>query len=124
MRASCCGAVPAKRRGILSPWTPTANSRRQLHRRRSCGKSPPRYLLRRPATRRLRWPSRFSALDVRCGRRLPSRSGGEKWHHHSVRKGAPTARVPSLGCLAALVLDPKAGSGTGGRRATMPSSAG
>jgi hypothetical protein len=45
----------------------------------------------------------FRSSHARLGAANP-----EKWHHHSVRKGAPTARVPSLGCLAALVLDPKA----------------
>ena len=45
----------------------------------------------------------FRSSHARLGAANP-----EKWHRYSVRKGAPTARVPSLGCLAALVLDPKA----------------
>jgi hypothetical protein len=39
----------------------------------------------------------FRSSHARLGAANP-----EKWHRYSVRKGAPTARVPSLGCLAAL----------------------
>ena len=45
----------------------------------------------------------FRSSHARLGAANP-----EKWHRYSVRKGAPTARVPSLGCLAALVPDRKA----------------
>jgi len=52
----------------------------------------------------------FRSSHARLGAANP-----EKWHRYSVRKGAPTARVPSLGCLAALVPDPKANETTDGR---------